>query len=184
MVDECYFEFMDPESSMKDEIERFPNLFVTRTFSKTWGFPSLRIGYLLSCEANIKGLCSVRGPYDVNQLACVAVKAALKDRQYVFDYVKEHNTLSRPKLEYFLRSRDIVFWKSDANYIFCYFEQAAATEKKLRASGILVRPKKDAHGTVGLRISIGTLAQTERVIKTLEEILDKDGLHPAKRPKL
>lgn len=50
LVDECYFEFMKPETSMKDEVLKFPNVFVTRTFSKTWGMPSLRLGYLISAE--------------------------------------------------------------------------------------------------------------------------------------
>lgn len=41
------------------QVSSHPNLFVTRTFSKTWGLPSLRIGYLISHPDNIKALCSV-----------------------------------------------------------------------------------------------------------------------------
>mmetsp|Transcript_32083 Transcript_32083/g.88643 ORF Transcript_32083/g.88643 Transcript_32083/m.88643 type:complete len:655 (+) Transcript_32083:101-2065(+) len=187
LVDECYFEFMAPETSVKDEVERLPNIFVCRTFSKTWGLPSLRLGYLISAEANIRSLCSVRGPYDVNQLAEVAVKAALSDKQYMLDFVEELNKRAKPKFESFLRSRSIVFWPSDANYIFCYFERPAELEAELRARGILVRPKKDAEGVLGLRVTIGTVEQTERLIASLEELLDNapcNGEAAAKRQKI
>uniref|UniRef100_A0A7S4BZX8 histidinol-phosphate transaminase n=1 Tax=Chrysotila carterae TaxID=13221 RepID=A0A7S4BZX8_CHRCT len=171
LIDECYYEFMPPESSMKNELARLPNVFVTRTFSKTWGIPSLRLGYLLSAEHNIRALCSVRGPYDVNQLSVVAVRAAMSAPQYVFDYVKEHNTIARPAFERYLDKKGIVYWPSSANYIFCYFPEPMELEAKLRARGILVRPKKDADGVTGLRVSIGTAAQTDQLISTLEQLL-------------
>mmetsp|Transcript_35798 Transcript_35798/g.94863 ORF Transcript_35798/g.94863 Transcript_35798/m.94863 type:complete len:370 (-) Transcript_35798:95-1204(-) len=170
LVDECYYEFMDAKETVKDEVAAHPNLFVTRTFSKTWGLPSLRLGYLISAAENIRALCCVRGPYDVNQLAAVAVEAALANRQYVWDYVEEINKRSKPKFEDFLRSRDITFWPSHANFIFCYFKDPAQLEVGIRGHGILVRPKKDADGATGLRVTIGTLEQTERLIKVLEEL--------------
>eukprot|EP00913_Durusdinium_trenchii_P001350 g1247.t1 len=86
------------------EVDRFPNLFVSRTFSKTWGIPSLRLGYLVSTKPNVDALTCVRGPYDINQslggrrhrlrasfprIAVVGITAALKQRQYVFEYVRE-----------------------------------------------------------------------------------------------
>mmetsp|Transcript_140070 Transcript_140070/g.254704 ORF Transcript_140070/g.254704 Transcript_140070/m.254704 type:complete len:646 (-) Transcript_140070:44-1981(-) len=186
LVDECYYEFMEPETSVANEVARFPNLFVTRTFSKTWGLPSLRLGYVLSAEANIAALGAVRGPYDVNQLAAVAVQAALQDSKYMKDFVEEHNKRAKPKFEKFLHSRGIVFWPSSANYIFCYFAEPAKLEASLRERHILVRPKKDAEGVCGLRVTIGTEEQTDRLISTLEELLPKreSGEPPAKMPKL
>lgn len=158
LVDECYYEFMPPGSSMAAEVGRLRNLFVTRTFSKTWGLPSLRIGYILSAEENINALCcvrgrpratvarvcepshplawrQVRGPYDINQLAVVALRAALDDPQYVSDFVAEHNNKARPALEDFLAEAGVAFWPSAANYVFCYFPDPTATEKALRAEG-------------------------------------------------
>mmetsp|Transcript_88282 Transcript_88282/g.189541 ORF Transcript_88282/g.189541 Transcript_88282/m.189541 type:complete len:646 (+) Transcript_88282:46-1983(+) len=187
LVDECYFEYMAPETSVKDEVSQLPNLFVTRTFSKTWGLPSLRLGYVISAEANIRALCSVRGPYDVNQLAKVAVDAALSNQEYMLDFVAELNHRAKPKFEDFLRQRGIAFWPSSANYIFCYFQQPLELEPKLRARNILVRPKKDADGVTGLRVTIGTVEQTERLIDSLIELLgpQTNGHGPAtKRQKL
>jgi len=175
MVDECYYEFMSPDSTVKDVVGRLPNLFVCRTFSKTWGMPSLRLGYLISAKANVDALCAVRGPYDVNTLARVAIIAALKDSKYVFDYVKELNEVAKPKLEDFLRRHNITFWPCSANFIFCYFKEPRKTEAELRSRKILVRPKKDAKGVEGLRVTIGTTAQTERLISALDEILAAQG---------
>lgn len=171
LVDECYFELMPEGSSVKDVVEEFRNIFITRTFSKTWGLASLRLGYLLSAEANIRSLSSVRGPYDVNKLAVVAVNAALADSQYVAEYVAELNGRSKPRLERFLQSKGIIFWPSHANYLFCYFQEPKALEAALRARNIMVRPKSDADGVLGLRVSIGTLEDTETLIAALTELL-------------
>lgn len=171
LVDECYFEFMDPDTTVKDELARLPNIFLTRTFSKTWGLASLRIAYLLSAKENIDGLCCVRGPYDINHLAVVALRAALKDTKYVFDFVNEVNKVSKPAFEKFLHRKGIRFWPSACNFIFCYFDKPDELEARLRERNILVRPKKDAEGIWGLRVSIGTMEQTSRLISELEELV-------------
>jgi len=185
LVDECYYEFMDPTTTVKDEVASLPNLFVCRTFSKTWGIPSLRMGYLMSAKENVNALSAVRGPYDVNQLAVVACQAAMKARSYVDEYVDEVMRRAKPRLEEFLKAKGIGFWPSWANFIFCYFSDPLPLEAELRSRGILVRPKKDAEGVVGLRISIGTLEQIERLCGALEELLPcKTGEPAAKKPKL
>merc|ERR1712194_865083 len=98
--------------------------------------------------------------------------------------VTEVNEQAKPKFENFLREQGIRYWPSMANFIFCYFDQPDELEAKLRAKGILVRPKKDENGITGLRISVGTVAQMDHVIATLKELLAKYGAHEAKRPKV
>eukprot|EP00928_Gymnodinium_smaydae_P072333 TRINITY_DN55701_c0_g1_i1.p1 TRINITY_DN55701_c0_g1~~TRINITY_DN55701_c0_g1_i1.p1 ORF type:complete len:396 (-),score=91.92 TRINITY_DN55701_c0_g1_i1:46-1173(-) len=185
LVDECYYEYMPPESSVCDMVAELPNLFVARTFSKTWGIPALRLGYLISSNENIRAMCSVRGPYDINQLAVVAIRAALKDSQYVRDFVDEVNTRAKPKFESYLRDKGIVFWPSSCNFIFCYFERPAELEVALRARGILVRPKKDAKGVLGLRITVGTLEQMNRLMAALDDLLaaQSENGRETKRPR-
>jgi len=180
LVDECYFEFMPADSTLVNEVGRFPNLFVCRTFSKTWGFPALRIGAIVSAEVNIRALCCVRGPYDINQLAAVAVRAAVTNKQYMLDFVNEVNQRSKPKFENYLRSRNVEFWPSQANYLFCYFDQPTALEASLRSRNIMVRPKKDENGTMGLRITMGTEEQVDGLIAALDELVPKsNGSEPA-----
>lgn len=171
LVDECYFEFMDAASTVVNEVGACPNMFVCRTFSKTWGIPSLRLGYLISHVANIEALTCVRGPYDINALAGVATEAALKDSQYMTDYVKEINEQTKPQFEQYLTKKGISFWPTSANFIFCYFEDPKRLEAELRQRGILVRPKKDANDTLGLRITFGTVQQMQAVMKALDELV-------------
>ncbi len=169
LVDECYFEYS--QATVSDLIDRYPNIVVTRTFSKTWGMPSLRFGYLLASPENIQVLRCVRGPYDINQLAVVAARAALDHPAYTRDYVREVMQASKPALEAFLKAKAIAYWPSGANYLWTFPRRPAAVEQHLAQSGILVRPKADVDGNIGLRITLGSLPQTRRLIAVLEDVL-------------
>jgi histidinol-phosphate aminotransferase len=165
LVDECYFEYSG--LTVCDWVDRYPNLVITRTFSKTWGIPSLRLGFVISCQANILALLNVRGPYDINQLAIVAIRAALAAPDYTHRYVEEIMQVSKPLLESFLREHKIDFWPSAANYLWCFPDKAEQLNAALLAANILVRPKVDTTGRLGLRITLGTKPQTEAAIAVL-----------------
>ena len=169
LVDECYFEYA--KVTAVDKVIDFPNIVVTRTFSKTWGIPSLRLGYVVAHPKIIAGLLNVRGPYDVNQLAVVAVNAALDHPDYTTSYVREIMHVSKPKLENFLTSHNIDFWPSGANYLWTFFNDPERIHQELSQVGILVRPKNDTHGNMGLRITLGNSLQTEKFISELSRIL-------------
>ena len=161
LVDECYFEYA--QETVVTGINDFSNLFVTRTFSKTWGIPSLRFAYLLSAAENIRALCNIRGPYDINQLAVVAANAALDNPDDIGAYVTEVMQQSKPLLETWLDQQGIVYWRSAANYLWCFPANADGLNTYLQQNGFLVRPK--AYGDkLGLRVTLGTLAQVRRLI--------------------
>src|SRR5690606_12584267 len=73
LVDECYYEYFG--ETVSGLVDTYPNLVITRTFSKTWGMPSLRLGYIIAHPDNIRALLNVRGPYDINQMAIIAIRA-------------------------------------------------------------------------------------------------------------
>lgn len=173
LVDECYYEYVG--ETVSDLVDSLPNLVITRTFSKTWGMPSLRLGYIISCPANITALLNVRGPYDINQLAIVAIRAALQHPEYTHSYVREVMEVSKPRVEQFLRERDIDFWPSGANFLWTFPEEPEKVNEILIAHRILVRPKADALGRLGLRITLGTADQTDRLLLALDEALGKSG---------
>lgn len=175
LVDECYFEYLG--ETVADCVAQFPNLLITRTFSKTFGIPSLRFGYVISCATNISALHNVRGPYDVNQLAVVAVRAALAAPADVQRYVREVMDESKPLLERFLTQHQVEFWPSGGNFIWAFFPEPERVYQSLLANKILTRPKADPDGRPGLRITLGTRAQTELLISVLSETL----LDPARR---
>lgn len=165
LVDECYFEYS--KTTVAEYVGSYPNLLVTRTFSKTWGLPSIRLGYVVSAANNINTLLNVRGPYDINQFGVVAVEAALDDVASTEAYVDEVMEQAKPLLEQFLAEQGIMFWQSAANYIWAFPEDPDALNAKLLAAGILVRPKADAEGRIGLRMTVGTLEQTQHLIEAL-----------------
>lgn len=169
LVDECYFEYSGV--TVAAHLDECPNLVITRTFSKTWGLPSIRFGYILSAAENIQTLLNVRGPYDINQFAVVAVSAALEKPDLSMAYVEEVMTQSKPMMEAFLNQHGLRFWPSAANYLWVFPEDPLLWCETLEKSHILVRPKADLDGRQGVRITIGTREQTERLIWVLEGLV-------------
>jgi histidinol-phosphate aminotransferase len=169
LVDECYFEYTGV--TVKDALDRFSNLFITRTFSKTWGLASLRMGYLMSCAQNIEDLLKVRGPYDVNRLAAVATAAALDAPEYMRSYVDEVVQLSMPRLTKFLGERGVRYWPGVANFVLTFPNEPERVLKALETDGILVRPQKGPGIDGALRMSVGRLPETERLIASLARAL-------------
>ena len=169
LVDECYYEYT--KLTVVDELKQYPNILITRTFSKTWGLPSIRFGYILSVAENISPLLNVRGPYDINQLAVVAAHAALDNPEYTTQYVDEVMMVSKPLFEAWLQDNSIDYWPSCANYIWTFPDSPDTMNNALITAGILVRPKSDREGRQGLRITLGTREQTERLITVLEKAI-------------
>lgn len=169
LVDECYYEYFG--ESVADLVSQYPNLLITRTFSKTWGMPSLRLGYIISHPDNIRALLNVRGPYDINQMAVVAIRAALAHPEYTHAYVAEVMQEAKPMLEKYLAEEGVVCWPSGANYVWMFPADADAINRVLLQHRILVRPKADADGKPGLRITVGTVEQTRHLIAVLRTVL-------------
>jgi len=124
---------------------------------------------VIAARDNVEALLKVRGPYDINQVAVVAVNSALKHQDTIASYIDEVMQKSKPVLENYLNEAGVFFWPSSANFIWAFFKDAELMEEKIRNAGILVRPKVAADGTLGLRITIGTLQQTEHLISVLKE---------------
>lgn len=164
--DEAYFEFSG--ITAKDLIEKYDNLYIVRTFAKAFGLVATRAGYVISQEKNIRELLKIRGPYDVNMFAKMAILAALEDTKYMEDYVKEVMEKSKPKLEKFLREKGIFFYPSSANFLLLKATNPRKLIDGLKSQGILVRPKQSSDGKEAVRVGIGTFNDTERFIKAFD----------------
>lgn len=167
--DEAYFEFS--KTTAKSLIEKYDNLYIIRTFSKAFGLVATRAGYVISKENNIQELLKIRGPYDVNMFAKIAIIAALKDKKYADDYIKEVMEISKPKFENFLQKKGISFYPSKSNYIFLKTDSAQKIIEKLKELNILVRPKIGPDSKAGIRVSMGTLKDTDRLIRAFSRVL-------------
>jgi histidinol-phosphate aminotransferase len=167
LVDEAYYEFSGVTALT--EIQRVPNLFVSRTFSKVFGMAAMRVGCLFSHEANIAWMHKAQSPYSVNALAVMAAQAAVQDTGYMENYVAEV-LAARELLCFGLEKLGVRYVPSSANFVLGDFgERAIEVRDKLRGYAILVRDRSyEAPGCV--RITVGTRQQTRELLSALEEI--------------
>jgi histidinol-phosphate aminotransferase len=167
MVDEAYYEFSGVTAL--GEIDRVPNLFVCRTFSKVFGMAAMRLGCLFSHEANVAFLRKAQSPYSVNSLAVMAAQAAVADEEYIRNYVAEV-LAAREVLCLGLERLCIPYVPSSANFVLARFgKRAIEVRDALKERAILVRDRSyEAPGCV--RITVGTRAQTRELMAALEEI--------------
>ncbi len=174
LVDEAYFEFYG--TTLLGQWRSVPNLFVTRTFSKAYGLAGLRLGVLTGNAQYISLVSKVSSPYNVNGVALACLPTALEDEDYMRRYVGQ----VRQRREELQREFDrwgITNWPSQANFVLASFGPLkTAFIKSMRARGILVRDRSGDHGCEGcVRITLGTVEQTERLLRTLRETLAEIG---------
>lgn len=167
LVDEAYYEFCG--ITAVGQIERSPNLFVSRTFSKAYGLAAMRMGFVLSHEANINFLHKAQSPYSVNVPAVVAAEEAVRDTAYIENYVAEI-LAARELLCVGLEKLKITYVPSSANFLLMRLgTRAVPVRDELRERGILVRDRSyEVPGCV--RVTVGTREQTRRFLTALEEI--------------
>jgi histidinol-phosphate aminotransferase len=167
LVDEAYFEFSGVTAL--GLIERYRNLFVSRTFSKVYGMAALRVGCLFSHQENVAFLQKAQSPYSVNMLAALAAQEAVQDPDYVSGYVAEAMA-ARDLLSQGLAELKIAFVPSAANFVLANFgTRALEVRDTLREHAILVRDRSyEAPGCV--RITVGTRAQAARVLEELRAL--------------
>lgn len=168
-VDEAYFEFSKVNAIPL--ISNYPNVIVTRTFSKAFGLAALRAGYIIADELYISEMLKVRGPYSVNMAAYAAAKAALENKKYALDYADEVMTFAKPLVENFFVKNKIKFYPSSANFILFKPPNPSDVFKKLSEAGILLRPQNKPGIKDTLRLSIGTLKQMEQFCETYGRVI-------------
>jgi histidinol-phosphate aminotransferase len=168
VVDEAYWEFS--QVTVLPWIRRYPNLAVTRTFSKASGLAGLRVGCLFANRTLITALSKAHSPYSVNTVALVAAQAAVRDIRFVRDYAQEV-ACARTELLKTLSRLKIKWFPTEGNFVLVDCGQRAPRLLAgLRRKGILVRDRSSDFGRVGyVRITVGTRAQTRQLIKALEQ---------------
>jgi histidinol-phosphate aminotransferase len=181
LVDEAYFEFCG--QSMLGARNEFSNLFAARTFSKAYGLAGLRIGALIG---DVDQMCAVRrvsSPYNVNAVALACLPEAVRDQDYLRQYVGAVRE-SRTRLEGALEASGIQFWLSHANFVLARVGTAASFVDHMRGKGILVRDRSSDPGCEGcVRITLGPRAHTDRLLAALQEAFETLGMaQGASRP--
>ncbi len=173
VLDEAYTEYVE-QGDFPDGLEllpHYPNLIVTRTFSKAWGLAGLRVGFAAANPVITDLLNRVRQPFNVSHLALVAAEAVLSDR----DYLERSIALNRAgmqQLEEGFKLQGLGFIPSSGNFITVDVARPAQPVfEALLREGVIVRPLGPYHMPQHLRISIGLPEENDRFLRALRQVL-------------
>ncbi|MGB0865281.1 MAG: histidinol-phosphate transaminase [Granulosicoccaceae bacterium] len=173
LVDEAYIDF-GGESAL-GLLDRFDNVLVVRTFSKSRALAGLRVGYALGSPALIDGLVRVKdsfNSYPLDRLAQAGAVASLADDVY-FTECCQKTVANREKLAADLGSLGFTCLPSAANFLFAKHSAVSAVDiaLNLRKKNVLVRHFSSGRTSEFLRISIGSEEQCELLLKALADAL-------------
>lgn len=169
VVDEAYIDFGGQTAIAL--VDRYPNLLVIQTLSKSRSLAGLRVGFAVGNPDLIEALERVKNSfnsYPLDRLAIVGAAAAFEDREH-FEQTRQAVIQSRELLTAELQARGFEVLPSAANFIFARHPQqdAAQIAAKLREQGVIVRHFKTARIDQFLRITIGTPEQNQALLDAL-----------------
>ncbi len=173
VVDEAYIDF-GGESAVK-LINKYPNLLVTQTFSKSRSLAGLRVGFAMGNVDLIQGLIRVKdsfNSYPLDRLALAGATAAMQDHDH-FDLTRQSVINEREALMQKMRELGFDILPSAANFIFARHPEydAAKLAGKLREQNIIVRHFRAARIEQYLRITIGKTKENAALLAALNDIL-------------
>ncbi len=183
VLDEAYVEYLDPKEAIPsfEWVERYPNLVVSRSFSKAYGLAGLRVGFGVAQPWVTDLLNRVRQPFNVNSLAMAAAAESLFDDEFL----TRTAVLNAEGLTYLseaLKVRGLTPLPSKGNFILVdlrpRLEPSADRPslgvwlfEALMARGVITRPVANYGLPHHLRISIGTRAELDAFLKALDALL-------------
>ena len=172
-IDEAYFEYVHSKDYPDGIplVKKYPNVLVTRTFSKMYGLAGLRIGYGIGRPDIIDILNRLREPFNVNSIAQAAALAVLTDQGYYRKIAKD----IEEQRQYLYRSLirlGIKFIESSTNFILINAGgDSSLLAKALLKKGVIIRDMSSWGLQGHIRLTIGSVPENKRFIKTLMEVL-------------
>ena len=170
IIDEAYYEYLNPKinKTAVSLINKYKNLYVTRSFSKIYGLASLRVGYGISSQDNISILKNYKQPFNSNLFAQKAALLALKDFKFTRES-KENNDIARIKLTELFNRLSIDYLGTYCNFItFRAGKRSKKLFEYLLKKGVIVRPLANYGLTDYLRVSLGTPHDNNIFIKHMK----------------
>jgi histidinol-phosphate aminotransferase len=174
VLDEAYVEYTTQQFNTVTWVASYPNLVITRTFSKAYGLAALRVGYSLSSPEIADCLNRIRQPFNVNSLALAAAVAALADK----DYIEQSRQLNEAGLKQFVTGFEqlgLTYILSKGNFITVDVKRNADTiYQSLLQQGVIVRPIANYGLPQHLRISVGLEEENQRCLDALAMALEQE----------
>ena len=171
VLDEAYNEYLEPQFRFDSTalVRRYPNLIVSRTFSKAYGLAGLRVGFAVAQPALTDLLNRVRQPFNVNTLAQAAAVAALGDAAYLEQAYTSNKAGKAQLCEAFDRLK-LRYVPSFGNFVLVHVGDAPRINLALLKRGVIVRPVAGDGLPEWLRVSIGLPQENARFIDALTAI--------------
>jgi histidinol-phosphate aminotransferase len=168
VLDEAYTEYLPAEQKSRsiEWLNTFPNLVISRTFSKAYGLAGLRVGFGLAHADLIAMMNRVRQPFNVNSLALVAAAAALDDDEFV-QRSYALNQLGMVQLTAAFDRMGLAYIPSSGNFVSVKIGNAAGVYQKLLRAGVIVRPIASYGMPEYLRVTVGLASQNEKFLNAL-----------------
>ena len=176
VLDEAYTEYVETGDVPNglDYLTQYPNLLVSRTFSKAYGLAALRVGYGICQPAIADAMNRVRQPFNVNSLAQAAALATLEDDAYLAES-RRVNREGMAQLEAGFTSLGLSWIFSRGNFIAVDLgREAAPVFQGLLRQGVIVRPVANYGMPNHLRVSIGLPEENQRFLDVLGQVLADD----------
>ena len=172
VLDEAYNEYL-PEECRYDSVswlKDFPNLIISRTFSKAYGLAGLRVGYAFADVQVADMMNRVRQPFNVNSMAQAAAVAALQDEAFV---AQTHalNQRGMEQITQGLSKLGLEFIPSYGNFISFKIGNGMKVYRRLLELGVIVRPIAGYDMPDYLRVSIGLESENEKFLSALKQVL-------------
>lgn len=172
VLDEAYVEYVTPADRTHsiELLSSYPNLIITRTFSKVYGLAGLRLGYTIANTSITSLLQRVLPPFMVNEAALVAAMAALDDEEFLTRTIKG-NIEGLKQMIQGLETLGLEYLPSAGNFIFfdCKTNTTPLYEA-LQRHGIIVRPLHPYGLNNHLRVTVGTKQQNARFLDKMNEV--------------
>jgi histidinol-phosphate aminotransferase len=175
VVDEAYADFADSRYHALALVKDHPNLIVTRSFSKGYSLAGIRLGYLVAQPEMVEQLVKLKDSYNCDALSQAAGVLALKDQAYLAE-TRTKIQATRSRLTTVLRSMGYSVPDSQANFVWATGGPPSRPMfQALKERKILVRLMSYADYPEGLRISIGTDAEIDRLLQAMREVAPSIG---------
>ena len=177
VLDEAYNEFLAPEHQFESAqwVRKYPNLVVSRTFSKAYGLAGLRVGFAIAQPAVTDLMNRIRQPFNVNSLAQAAAIAALNDTAFLEEGARNNAAGYQQFVEAF-EELGLEYVPSFGNFVLVRVgdddRAGARVNLALLKQGVIVRPVGNYGLPQWLRISIGLPKENAFFIAALKKALD------------
>jgi len=171
ILDEAYFEYYG--KTCADQLTKYRNLIIIRTFSKVFGLAGLRLGYILANDYVCKELLKIRGPWDVNHFAIFVGGIILKDKKYFLQQMESFKARKKVIMKLF-QNKKLTVYDTSTNFLVVRNENIKKMVNQLKEDGILISDISDYPFSFDLLKNLARIAiPSENDLPILEKALSK-----------